>query len=181
MDGGQVAVLLVHDANPVYALPKASGFADKLKKVPFKVSTALFLDETAAQCDLLLPQHHALERWDDLAPRAGVRSLMQPVMEPVFDTRAAGDILLLAAKKAGGALAKFTDASWEARLREPLAGPRGRAEGSQRRRVLARGAAARRRVRRGRGAAAAVALAPIGHGDRATPRRRSRGTASSSF
>jgi anaerobic selenocysteine-containing dehydrogenase/Fe-S-cluster-containing dehydrogenase component len=117
MDGGQVAVLLVHDANPVYALPQAFGFAAKLKRVPFKVSTSLFLDETAAQCDLLLPQHHALERWDDLAARTGVRSLMQPVMEPVFDTRAAGDILLLAAKKAGGALGKFTDASWEARLR----------------------------------------------------------------
>jgi Fe-S-cluster-containing dehydrogenase component len=117
IDAGQVAVLLVHDANPVYALPRTAGFAARLAKVPFKVSTALFLEETAARCDLLLPQHHALERWDDLAPRAGVRSLMQPVMEPVVDSRAAGDILLLAAKKAGGALAKFTDASWEARLR----------------------------------------------------------------
>jgi molybdopterin-containing oxidoreductase family iron-sulfur binding subunit len=117
IDAGQVSVLLVHDANPVYALPKAAGFADKLKKVPFKVSTALYLDETAAQCDLLLPQHHALERWDDLASRAGVRSLMQPVMEPVFDTRAAGDVLLQTAKKAGGALARFDAPSWEAHLR----------------------------------------------------------------
>ena len=33
IDGGQVALLVVHDANPVYALPKASGFADRLKKV----------------------------------------------------------------------------------------------------------------------------------------------------
>jgi anaerobic selenocysteine-containing dehydrogenase/Fe-S-cluster-containing dehydrogenase component len=117
IDAGQVSVLLVHDANPVYALPKSAGFAEKLKKVPFKVSTALYLDETAAQCDLLLPQHHALERWDDLASRAGVRSLMQPVMEPVFDTRAAGDILLQTAKKAGGALARFDAPSWEAHLR----------------------------------------------------------------
>ncbi len=127
IDGGQVALLVVHDANPVYALPKASGFADRLKKVGFKISTSLFLDETAAQCDLLLPQSHALERWDDLAPRTGVRSLMQPVMEPVFDTRAAGDILLQVAKKAGGALAKFTAPSWEAHLRsrwESLAGER---------------------------------------------------------
>ena len=46
----------------------------------------MYLDETAALCDLLLPQHHALERWDDLRPRAGVYSLMQPVMEPVFNT-----------------------------------------------------------------------------------------------
>ncbi|HUR94941.1 MAG TPA: molybdopterin-dependent oxidoreductase [Gemmatimonadales bacterium] len=118
MDAGQVAVLLVHDANPAYALPKAVGFADRMKKVPFKVATALFFDETAAQCDLLLPQHHALERWDDLTPRTGVRSLMQPVMEPVYDTRAAGDILLQTAKKVGGALAKFTAPSWEAHLRD---------------------------------------------------------------
>jgi molybdopterin-containing oxidoreductase family iron-sulfur binding subunit len=117
MEGGQVSVLLVHDANPVYALPKAARFADQLKKVAFKVSTSLFLDETAALCDLLLPQHHALERWDDLAPRTGVRSLMQPVMEPVFNTRAAGDVLLQVAQKAGGALGKFTGPSWEAHLR----------------------------------------------------------------
>ena len=117
IDGGQVAVLLVHDANPVYALPKAAGFAERLAKVPFKVATAVFLDETAAKCDLLLPQHHALERWDDLAPRSGVRSLMQPVMEPVFNTRAAGDILLQVSRKAGGALSGFAAPTWEAHLR----------------------------------------------------------------
>ena len=157
MDGGQVGVLLVHDANPVYALPKAAGFAEQLKKVPFKVSTSLFLDETAALCDLLLPQHHALERWDDLAPRAGVRSLMQPVMEPVFNTRAAGR------RPAQGVA--------EGRRRARPSSPRrrgrrtfesrwqalgGRARRRPTRTLLARGAAARRRVRRGAGAAASA-------------------------
>ncbi len=150
IDGGQVAVLLVHDANPVYALPRTARFADALKKVPFKVAMGLFLDETAAECDLLLPQHHALERWDDLAPRAGVRSLMQPVMEPVFNTRAAGDILLQAAKKAGGALAKFTAPTWEAHLRarwQALAAERQAGDADDFWRC---GAAAGRRVRRAR-------------------------------
>ena len=131
IDGGQVSVLLVHDANPVYALPKATGFADKLKRVPFKVAVSPFLDETAAMCDLLLPPHHALERWDDAVPRAGVRSLMQPVMEPVFNTRAAGDILLAVAKQAGGALAGFDAPTWEAHLRgrwQALAGERKEAD-----------------------------------------------------
>jgi anaerobic selenocysteine-containing dehydrogenase/Fe-S-cluster-containing dehydrogenase component len=117
MAGGQVSVLIVHEANPVYALPRAAGFADRMKKVPFKVAISPFLDETAALCDLLLPSHHALERWDDAAPRAGIRSLMQPVMEPVYTTRAAGDVLLATARKAGGALARFTAPSWEAHLR----------------------------------------------------------------
>jgi anaerobic selenocysteine-containing dehydrogenase/Fe-S-cluster-containing dehydrogenase component len=118
MEAGEVAVLLVHEANPAYTLPKAGGFADRLRKAGFKVSTSMFLDETSLLCDLILPQHHALERWDDLAPRAGVRSLMQPVMQPVFNTMATGDVLLRVSQKAGGALARFNAPSFEAHLRE---------------------------------------------------------------
>jgi anaerobic selenocysteine-containing dehydrogenase/Fe-S-cluster-containing dehydrogenase component len=117
MNRGEVAVLLVHDANPGYALPKAAGFADALKKVGYKVSTSMYLDETAALCDLLLPQHHALERWDDSRPRAGVNGLMQPVMQPVFKTMATGDLLLRVSQKVGGPLAKFNAPSFEAHLK----------------------------------------------------------------
>ena len=42
-----------------------------MKKVPFKVSTSQFHDETTALCDLLIPNLHALERWDDARPSAG--------------------------------------------------------------------------------------------------------------
>jgi anaerobic selenocysteine-containing dehydrogenase/Fe-S-cluster-containing dehydrogenase component len=117
MEAGQIAVLLVHDANPVYALPKSAGFAAAMAKVPYKVSTALVLDETAAMCDLLLPQSHGLERWDDLRPRAGIQSLMQPVMEPVFDTLPTGEVLLRVAKVLGGPLAGLEAVSWDAYLK----------------------------------------------------------------
>jgi molybdopterin-containing oxidoreductase family iron-sulfur binding subunit len=117
MAAGEIALALVHDANPAYTLPRASGFADAFRAVAFKVSTSPYLDETAALCDLLLPQRHALERWDDLRPRAGVYSLMQPVMEPVFDTLSAGDILLRVSKQAGGALARFDAPSYEVHLK----------------------------------------------------------------
>ena len=131
MGAGELALVLVHDANPAYTQPRAAGFADAFRKVAFKVSTSPYLDETAALCDLLLPQHHPLERWDDLRPRAGVYGLMQPVMEPVFDTLPAGDILLRVSKKAGGALARFDAPSYEAHLKtrwQALAGELG--EGS---------------------------------------------------
>jgi molybdopterin-containing oxidoreductase family iron-sulfur binding subunit len=106
----------------------ASGFAERFRKVGFKVAIALCLDETAAECDLVLPERHALERWDDLRPRAGVYGLMQPVMEPVFDALAPGEILLRVAQKAGGALARFDAPSWEAHLKsrwQALAGELG--------------------------------------------------------
>ncbi len=117
MDAGQVALAIVHEANPLYTLPRASGFAARFAKAGYKVSTSLYLDETAAQCDLLLPNHHALERWDDARPRAGVYGLMQPVMEPVFRTMHTGDVLLQVAKKVGGPLARFDAPSYEAHLK----------------------------------------------------------------
>ncbi len=117
MDQGQFQVVLVHEANPVYTQPRSTGFAARFRKVPFKVSTAMVLDETAALCDLLLPTHHALERWDDARPRAGITGLMQPVMEPVFTTMATGDVLLKASQKAAGPLARFNAPSWEAYLK----------------------------------------------------------------
>ncbi len=111
MQRGEIALVLVHEANPLYALPKQGAFADAFAKVAYKVSTANVLDETAMACDLVLPNLHALERWDDLAPRPGVRDLLQPVMEPVRPGMHTGDVLLRAAKAAGLTVAAATTAS----------------------------------------------------------------------
>jgi molybdopterin-containing oxidoreductase family iron-sulfur binding subunit len=64
-----------------------------------------------------MPNPHALERWGDLRPRAGIRSLMQPVMTPVMDGRDTADVLLIAARTAGMTLAGITAPTWEAHLR----------------------------------------------------------------
>jgi molybdopterin-containing oxidoreductase family iron-sulfur binding subunit len=100
MAGGSVALLLVHGANPLYAMGGA--FAQAWSKVGFKVSFSSYLDETAAGADLVLPDHHPLEQWNDSRPRAGVFALQQPAMQPVFDgTMQTGDVLLRAAGQAG--------------------------------------------------------------------------------
>ena len=139
MNAGQIEVLLVHDANPAYALPRTAQFAEAMAKVPFKVSTSMVLDETAAAADLLLPSHHPLERWDDLRPRSGVRGLMQPVMTPVFNTKHPGDVLLQASVKAGGALARFNAPSFEAHLKQKWGALPGADPGNAWRSALARG------------------------------------------
>jgi anaerobic selenocysteine-containing dehydrogenase/Fe-S-cluster-containing dehydrogenase component len=117
MRNGEFQVVLVHDANPLYTLPKSGKFAEAFAKVPFKVSTAAVLDETAAACDLILPNLHGLERWDDLTPRAGVAGLMQPVIEPVRGGMHTGDVLLKVAKAVGGPVAGFNAPSFEAYLK----------------------------------------------------------------
>jgi molybdopterin-containing oxidoreductase family iron-sulfur binding subunit len=98
MHRGAVPALFVRGANPAFTTPKTLGFAAAMGKVPFKVSFSSYPDETAELCDLVLPDHHALESWGDAAPAAGVRTLQQPGMDPVFDSRATADVLLTLAK-----------------------------------------------------------------------------------
>ncbi|MEO8451900.1 MAG: 4Fe-4S dicluster domain-containing protein [Gemmatimonadota bacterium] len=118
MDRGEIGVLIVHEANPVFTVPKSSKLADAIRKVPFKVSTSMFMDETTVLADLIVPNLHALERWDDLRPRANVRGLIQPVMQPVFSGLNTGDLLLQVARKLGGTVgAGFTAPTFEAELK----------------------------------------------------------------
>ena len=93
MAAGRVALLFVHGTNPAHSLPGA--FTQALGKVGYKVSFASYLDETAAAADLILPDLHPLEQWNDSRPRAGVFALQQPAMQPVFpETRHTGDVVL---------------------------------------------------------------------------------------
>ena len=100
LSAGKVALLLVHGANPAHSLPAA--FSQALAHARYKVSFASYLDETAAASDLVLPDLHPLEQWNDSEPRTGVYALQQPVMQPVLpNTRHAGDVLLHLAGRPG--------------------------------------------------------------------------------
>jgi molybdopterin-containing oxidoreductase family iron-sulfur binding subunit len=101
MNQKQLDVLLIAGANPVYAMPPAAKFSEALRQVPYVVWCGLVPDETAERANLLLPVHHPLEAWRDTAPRAGVNGLGQPVMQPVFESRDLGDLMLTTAGAAG--------------------------------------------------------------------------------
>ena len=107
MRAGEVELVVVHDVNPVFALPGAADFRGALAAAPFVVALSSLPDETTALADLLLPVHTALESWGDSNPRRGVRGLMQPAMQPVFDTRPVGDLLIDAARALGGGMTAY--------------------------------------------------------------------------
>lgn len=110
MRAGDVQVLFVHGTNPVFELPAAAGFADAMAEVPFVVSFSPFVDETASQADLILPDHTYLESWgyQVVSPGADrpVVSSQQPVVRPMYDTRATADVILALADKLGGEIIK---------------------------------------------------------------------------
>ncbi|MFP6640520.1 MAG: molybdopterin-dependent oxidoreductase, partial [Myxococcota bacterium] len=104
MQAGQVDVLLVHDSNPVYSMPAALGFEAALGRVGTVVSFATLKDETSEASHLVLPDHANMESWGDVAPRPGVRSLIQPTVRPLLDTQATGDTLIEVGRALGGAM-----------------------------------------------------------------------------
>jgi anaerobic selenocysteine-containing dehydrogenase len=106
MGASQVKALLMLDTNPLFTLPEAEKLRSALANVPFIASFASFLDESSVMADLILPSHTTLERWVDDVPEPGVgfgvRTIGQPVVEPRWDTRDAGDVLIETAKALGG-------------------------------------------------------------------------------
>lgn len=91
MNAGSVAALFVLDANPAYDIPgKAAEFAAGLSKVALTVSMNESLDETGELCKYAAPDHHFLESWGDACPKDGHYYLIQPTINPLYETRAAG-------------------------------------------------------------------------------------------
>ena len=118
---GEIDVLIINGANPVFSLPAAAEFAGALTEIPLIVSLSSFPDETTALADIILPSHTYLESWGDDAPEPGVGfavgALSQPVVSPLYNTRATGDIIIQLAQQMG-LEAAFPWADMEAYLQD---------------------------------------------------------------
>lgn len=101
--------LFVLEANPLYTLADTKTVREAMEKIPFVVSLSSYMDETALAADFILPNHIYLERLEDVPTPVGfakpVIGLSKPVFKPQFNTRHAGDVLILLAKELGGGVA----------------------------------------------------------------------------
>ena len=94
MNAGNIDALITYNVNPSYSLVDSADFNTGLAKVSLKVSTSLYMDETAINMDYVCPDNHNLESWGDANPSHGEYTLMQPTINPLFNGRQFQDSLL---------------------------------------------------------------------------------------
>jgi anaerobic selenocysteine-containing dehydrogenase len=107
LDGSHpIDVLFIINSNAVHSSPAGQLLGQALERIPMVVALTSFRDETAAHADFILPTHVFLEAWHEATTPPSipfsVMGLGQPVVEPLFDTRHAGDALLEIAGRVGG-------------------------------------------------------------------------------
>jgi Fe-S-cluster-containing dehydrogenase component/anaerobic selenocysteine-containing dehydrogenase len=105
MQSDAVDLLVMLGGNPVYNAPVDLSFADAMKKVRRCVQLGLFYDETSAHCHWHIPQAHFLESWGDALAFDGTASIIQPLIEPLYQGKSVYELVeaLLLESSARGA------------------------------------------------------------------------------
>jgi len=100
---GKASALLLQDCNPVFGMPATVPVARLLSEAPFVAGLGRFLDESSSLADVIIADHHWLEAWGDDVPGIGLPvhtiSLQQPTVQPLYETRQAGDVMLEVARR----------------------------------------------------------------------------------
>eukprot|EP01090_Pellita_catalonica_P017430 TRINITY_DN525_c0_g1_i5.p2 TRINITY_DN525_c0_g1~~TRINITY_DN525_c0_g1_i5.p2 ORF type:complete len:313 (+),score=58.11 TRINITY_DN525_c0_g1_i5:2154-3092(+) len=92
--GGKVKGLITYNVNPLYTLANAVDLAEGIKNLKLSIALSTQDDATANATQYTLPAPHNLESWGDVMAKQGVYSLMQPTIQPLFNTRQIQDVLL---------------------------------------------------------------------------------------
>lgn len=120
LKSGQVGGVVFYNCNPVYDHARGAEIAEGIAKAKVSISTNGTLDETSSLVQIVAPDHHFLESWNDFQPKQGHFSLSQPTISPLFKTRQAQESFLVWAGSATNYY-DYLQANWNATL-FPVAG-----------------------------------------------------------
>jgi MoCo/4Fe-4S cofactor protein with predicted Tat translocation signal len=86
IDAGHVELLVIVGGNPAYNTPVDLRLdLNRLNKVNLRVHHGLYKDETSELCHWHIPSTHDLESWSDARSYDGTVSIIQPLIEPLYE------------------------------------------------------------------------------------------------
>jgi molybdopterin-containing oxidoreductase family iron-sulfur binding subunit len=94
IDGGRVEMLVIVGGNPVYNTPADLKLdKDRMFKTKLRVHLSLYRDETSELCHWNIPETHYLEAWSDARSFDGTVTIVQPLIEPLYQNKSAHELL----------------------------------------------------------------------------------------
>src|SRR6185369_2228674 len=115
-DGKVDMLLLLGGVNPVYTAPADLDFAKALQKVELSIHHGLYEDETSRYCRWHIPAAHELEAWGDARAYDGTVSVIQPLIEPLFEGKSEIEVLATFNNRPDAAGYELVQAYWKTRL-----------------------------------------------------------------
>src|SRR5690606_2986581 len=112
---GQVGVAFFLNSNPAYDYFNAEDVKAAIEKVDYTLSFADRADETASELNAIAPNCTFLESWGDASVTEGLFTVVQPTINPVFNTRQVEESLLVWAGVRKSA-SDFVKEYWEANI-----------------------------------------------------------------
>jgi len=94
IDAGHVELLVIIGGNPVYNAPADMKLTfERLQKAKLRVHLSEYRDETSNFCHWHVPAAHYLESWGDARSYDGTVTIMQPLIEPLYEGKTAYEML----------------------------------------------------------------------------------------
>ena len=93
MQAGAVDLLVMIGGNPVYDAPTDLNFGAALEKVATCVRIGVDENETSRYCHWHIPAVHYLESWSDVRAFDGTASIVQPLIEPLYEGKTAHELI----------------------------------------------------------------------------------------
>ena len=115
IDAGQVDLLVILGGNPVYNAPADLFVAESLGKVGTRIHLSPYVDETSQICHWHLPQAHDLEAWGDARAADGTVSIVQPLIEPLYDGKSSAELMSCLLGKSGRSGYDIVRETWQER------------------------------------------------------------------
>ncbi|MEE2658150.1 MAG: TAT-variant-translocated molybdopterin oxidoreductase [Candidatus Latescibacterota bacterium] len=112
MNAGEVEALVILGVNPVYEAPSDVNFASALDKVDFRVQLSSHQDETSKLSHWHVPESHYLEGWSDVRSFDGTATIVQPLIQPLYNSRSAHDLLAVLGGQGGKPVLDIVKETW---------------------------------------------------------------------
>jgi len=113
MEHGAIDLLIIIGGNPVYDAPIDLNLASGMQKVRTCVRLGMDENETSRYCHWSIPATHYLESWSDVRAFDGTVTIIQPLIEPLYDGKTAHELVDALARQPGRSSYDIVRDYWE--------------------------------------------------------------------